>query len=49
MAPYFILGHSVGHPSFLNPALQALEMLQLAPEECVHVGDDRRNDVWGAR
>lgn len=21
----------------------------MPPEEAVHVGDDRRNDVWGAR
>lgn len=27
----------------------ALDALQAAPWEAVHVGDDRRNDVWGAR
>lgn len=34
-----------------NPRIfeKALEGLELAPTECVHVGDDRRNDVWGAR
>jgi FMN phosphatase YigB (HAD superfamily) len=34
-----------------NPAifLAACELLKVKPEEAVHVGDDRRNDVWGAR
>ena len=34
-----------------NPAifLAACELLKVKPEEVVHVGDDRRNDVWGAR
>ncbi|KAF5835964.1 HAD-like domain-containing protein [Dunaliella salina] len=27
----------------------ALEALGIQPEEAVHVGDDRRNDLWGAR
>ena len=34
-----------------NPVIfqRAVELLELLPEECVHVGDDRRNDLWGAR
>lgn len=34
-----------------NPTifLRACEMLGVEPHEAVHVGDDRRNDVWGAR
>lgn len=34
-----------------NPAIfwAACELLGVKPEEAVHVGDDRRNDVWGAR
>uniref|UniRef100_A0ACD5WXX3 Uncharacterized protein n=1 Tax=Avena sativa TaxID=4498 RepID=A0ACD5WXX3_AVESA len=34
-----------------NPTifLKACELLDVKPEEAVHVGDDRRNDVWGAR
>uniref|UniRef100_A0A061QZ03 Haloacid dehalogenase-like hydrolase domain-containing protein 3-like n=1 Tax=Tetraselmis sp. GSL018 TaxID=582737 RepID=A0A061QZ03_9CHLO len=34
-----------------NPVIftAAVETLGLSPEECVHVGDDRRNDLWGAR
>ncbi|KAF4402535.1 hypothetical protein G4B88_012320 [Cannabis sativa] len=34
-----------------NPTifLKACELLGVEPEEAVHVGDDRRNDVWGAR
>lgn len=27
----------------------AVSALGVAPSECVHVGDDRRNDVWGGR
>jgi FMN phosphatase YigB (HAD superfamily) len=27
----------------------AVTQLGVAPAECVHVGDDRRNDVWGGR
>eukprot|EP00271_Cylindrocystis_brebissonii_P015581 TRINITY_DN38514_c0_g1_i1.p1 TRINITY_DN38514_c0_g1~~TRINITY_DN38514_c0_g1_i1.p1 ORF type:complete len:430 (-),score=15.84 TRINITY_DN38514_c0_g1_i1:390-1679(-) len=27
----------------------ACDLLQVDPHEAVHVGDDRRNDVWGAR
>ncbi|GBF87825.1 haloacid dehalogenase-like hydrolase domain-containing protein [Raphidocelis subcapitata] len=27
----------------------AVQQLGVAPPECVHVGDDRRNDVWGGR
>lgn len=29
--------------------LKACELLGVKPEEAVHVGDDRRNDIWGAR
>ncbi|WVZ56967.1 hypothetical protein U9M48_007424, partial [Paspalum notatum var. saurae] len=34
-----------------NPTifLKACEFLDVKPEEAVHVGDDRRNDIWGAR
>lgn len=34
-----------------NPTifLKACELLGVKPEEVVHVGDDRRNDIWGAR
>jgi beta-phosphoglucomutase-like phosphatase (HAD superfamily) len=34
-----------------NPTifLKACDLLDVKPEEAVHVGDDRRNDVWGAR
>uniref|UniRef100_A0A0E0KDU5 Uncharacterized protein n=1 Tax=Oryza punctata TaxID=4537 RepID=A0A0E0KDU5_ORYPU len=34
-----------------NPTifLKACESLGVKPEEAVHVGDDRRNDIWGAR
>eukprot|EP00882_Tetradesmus_deserticola_P006793 GHRQ01007152.1.p1 GENE.GHRQ01007152.1~~GHRQ01007152.1.p1 ORF type:complete len:293 (+),score=101.96 GHRQ01007152.1:173-1051(+) len=34
-----------------NPVIfeTALQQLGLRPGEVVHVGDDRRNDVWGAR
>lgn len=34
-----------------NPVIfeAALQKLNLRPHEVVHVGDDRRNDVWGAR
>ncbi|KAL2649741.1 hypothetical protein R1flu_017869 [Riccia fluitans] len=34
-----------------NPTifLHACEALGVKPEETVHVGDDRRNDIWGAR
>lgn len=34
-----------------NPTifLKACEFLGVNPEDAVHVGDDRRNDVWGAR
>ncbi|XVE95780.1 hypothetical protein REPUB_Repub02eG0129200 [Reevesia pubescens] len=34
-----------------NPTifLKACELLSLKPEDAVHVGDDRRNDIWGAR
>ncbi|KAL9267053.1 Haloacid dehalogenase-like hydrolase domain-containing protein, partial [Drosera capensis] len=29
--------------------LKACEFLGVNPEDAVHVGDDRRNDIWGAR
>ncbi|KAJ4756215.1 Haloacid dehalogenase-like hydrolase domain-containing protein 3 [Rhynchospora pubera] len=29
--------------------LKACDFLGVKPEEAVHVGDDRRNDLWGAR
>lgn len=34
-----------------NPTifLKACELLGVKPEEAVHIGDDRRNDLWGAR
>lgn len=34
-----------------NPTifLKACDLLGVKPEEAVHVGDDRRNDLWGAR
>ncbi|KAL3702199.1 hypothetical protein R1sor_020221 [Riccia sorocarpa] len=34
-----------------NPTifLHACEALGVKPEDAVHVGDDRRNDIWGAR
>lgn len=34
-----------------NPCIfeKALEAAGCAPEEVIHVGDDRRNDIWGAR
>ncbi|KAH9680281.1 Haloacid dehalogenase-like hydrolase (HAD) superfamily protein [Citrus sinensis] len=34
-----------------NPTifLKACDLLGVKPEDAVHVGDDRRNDVWGAR
>ncbi|KAJ8760147.1 hypothetical protein K2173_011003 [Erythroxylum novogranatense] len=34
-----------------NPTifLKACELVGVNPEDAVHVGDDRRNDIWGAR
>lgn len=34
-----------------NPTIfiKACELLGVKPEDAVHVGDDRRNDLWGAR
>ncbi|KAL2895884.1 Haloacid dehalogenase-like hydrolase domain-containing protein 3 [Bienertia sinuspersici] len=34
-----------------NPTifLKACDLLGVKPEDAVHVGDDRRNDIWGAR
>ncbi|KAF5938281.1 hypothetical protein HYC85_025787 [Camellia sinensis] len=34
-----------------NPTIfiKACELLGVKPEDAVHVGDDRRNDMWGAR
>ncbi|XP_059646148.1 uncharacterized protein LOC132290900 [Cornus florida] len=34
-----------------NPMIfiKACELLGVKPEDAVHVGDDRRNDIWGAR
>ncbi|KAH7667121.1 HAD hydrolase subfamily IA protein [Dioscorea alata] len=34
-----------------NPTIfiKACELLGVNPEDTVHVGDDRRNDIWGAR
>lgn len=29
--------------------LKACEFLGVEPDDAVHVGDDRRNDIWGAR
>lgn len=29
--------------------LKACDFLGVQPEDAVHVGDDRRNDIWGAR
>ena len=28
---------------------EAVQRLGLEPHEVVHIGDDRRNDIWGAR
>ncbi|KAI3984156.1 hypothetical protein MKX01_011110 [Papaver californicum] len=34
-----------------NPTifLKACELLEVKPEDALHIGDDRRNDLWGAR
>lgn len=34
-----------------NPVIfwKACELLEVDPSQVVHVGDDRRNDIWGAR
>uniref|UniRef100_A0A5B7A4Q8 Putative haloacid dehalogenase-like hydrolase domain-containing protein 3 n=1 Tax=Davidia involucrata TaxID=16924 RepID=A0A5B7A4Q8_DAVIN len=34
-----------------NPTifLKACDLLGVKPEDAIHVGDDRRNDIWGAR
>lgn len=40
------VGAEKPNPVIFEAALQALKM---RPHEVVHVGDDRRNDVWGAR
>ncbi|KAJ8770351.1 hypothetical protein K2173_014962 [Erythroxylum novogranatense] len=34
-----------------NPTifLKACELLGVNPEDALHIGDDRRNDIWGAR
>ncbi|MCL7024770.1 hypothetical protein MKW94_002051 [Papaver nudicaule] len=34
-----------------NPTifLKACELLDVKPEDALHIGDDRRNDLWGAR
>ena len=34
-----------------NPTIlwKACEFLGVEPEDAVHVGDDHRNDIWGAR
>lgn len=40
------VGAEKPNPVIFEAALQALGM---RPGEVVHVGDDRRNDVWGAR
>ncbi|OVA04025.1 HAD hydrolase [Macleaya cordata] len=34
-----------------NPTifLKACELLGVKPEDALHIGDDRRNDIWGAR
>lgn len=39
------------HAEKPNPVIfaAACDALGLPPEQCVHVGDDRRNDVYGAR
>lgn len=29
--------------------MKACDFLGVQPEDAVHVGDDRRNDIWGAR
>ncbi len=34
-----------------NPMIfqTALSRLGASPDRCLHIGDDRRNDIWGAR